>query len=101
MPPLLKDVARTIEERTLELGSDVEEGAGKLSISFRTKKRTFLQIWLSKDYLQIGFPYGHKITDDRNLLKGRGKTNRFINISSADKIGEIEDYIKQAYQNSL
>jgi hypothetical protein len=37
--------------------------------------------------------------DNKNLLKGRGKTGRFINISSREKIAEIEDYIKQAYRD--
>jgi predicted transport protein len=100
-PPLLKDALRAIEERALELGSDVEEQAGESSISFKTKKKTFLQIWSSKDHLTVNFPHGHKLTDSRHLLKGTGKTGRYINISSGDKIAEIEGYIKEAYQNSL
>jgi len=100
VPPLLKDAVRTIEERAIELGSDVEEVAGKSSISFKTKKNTFLQIWLLKDHLTVNFPYGHKLTDSKNLLRGRGNTGRYVIVSSADKIAEIEDYIKQAYENS-
>lgn len=101
MPPHMKEAFRIIEERTLELGSDIEEMAGKSAISFKTKKMTFLQIWVVKDSITFNFPYGFKITDNKKLLKGRGKTGRFINITSAAKIAEIEDYIKQAYQNSL
>lgn len=98
--PLLKDAIRAIEERATELGSDVEEVAGKQSISFKTEKNTFLQVWLLKDHLTISFPYGHKLTDSKKLLKGRGNLNRYVVVSSADKIPEIEDYIEQAYQNS-
>jgi predicted transport protein len=100
-PPFLKDSVRAIEEKALELGSDVEEQAGKSSISFKTKKKTFLQIWLYKDHIQVSFPYGNELTDNKNLLRGIGKTGRYINISSGDKITGIEDYIKQAYQNSV
>jgi len=99
--PLLKDAVRIVEEIASELGSDVEEVAGQKSISFKTKKTTFLQMWLYKDYLQIYFPHGDVLLDTKKLLKGTGKTGRFINISSVDKIAEVEDYIKQAYRNSL
>lgn len=99
-PPLLKDAIRRIEEKVTELGTDIEEVAGKSSISFKTEKKTFLQVWLYKDHLTVNFPYGHKLTDSKNLLKGRGSTGRYVIVSSADKITEIEDYIKQAYENS-
>lgn len=101
VPPSLKDVVRTIEEKTLDLGSDVEATAGQICLSFRTKKKTFLQIWLIKDHFTVTFPDGYKLTDNKNLLKGRGKKGKFIIVSSKDRITEIEDYIRQAYQISL
>ena len=99
-PPLLRDAIRAIEERATGLGTDVEEVAGKSSISFKTEKNTFLQILIMKDHFTVNFPHGNKLTDSRNLLRGRGSTGRYVIVKSADKISEIEDYIKQAYQNS-
>lgn len=99
VPPSLRDSVRTIEERTLNLGKDVKKTPTPKCLSFKTKKN-FLQIWLAKDHLTVTFPYGHKLTDNRKLLKGRGKFGRYIIVSSEDRITEIEEYIREAYQNS-
>jgi len=101
--PFQKEAIRAVEEVVFELGDDIKEVAGKSSIIFRTQK-PFLRILIFdqiKDAITLYFDEGYKLKDNKKILKGRGKIGRSIRIYSLDKIQEIRDYIKQAYENSL
>jgi predicted transport protein len=101
--PFQKEVIRAIEEIVFELGTDIKEGAGKSSITFRTAK-PFLQILMfgrERNAINVYFNEGYKLKDNKKLLGGRGRIGRSIRIYSLDQISEIKDYIKQAYENSL
>jgi predicted transport protein len=102
--PFQKEAIRAIEEIVFELGTEIKETVGKGSISFKTQK-SFLLIWpqigKTKPNLTIYFHEGYKLKDNKKLLKGRGKSGRYVKIFSLDQISEIKDYIKQAYENSL
>jgi predicted transport protein len=98
-----KEAIRAVEEVVFELGDDIKEVAGKSSIIFRTQK-PFLRILIFdqiKDAITLYFDEGHKLKDNKKILKGRGKIGRSIRIYSLEQIQEIKDYIKQAYENSL
>lgn len=97
-----KKAIQMIEEMIFELGDDIKEVASRASITFKTQK-PFLQLWptSNKNSLTIYFCEGHKLKDDKNLLRGGGKIGRHVKISSVDKIPKIMEYIKQAYENSF
>ncbi|MBA7616700.1 hypothetical protein ES703_23998 [subsurface metagenome] len=99
--PFQKNVIREIEEKVLELGDNIKEVAGKDSITFKTQK-PFLQLWPTsqKNSVTLYFCEGHKLRDDKNLLKGRGKIGRHIKISSPDQIPDAMYLIKQAYEKA-
>lgn len=104
--PFQKEAVKAIEEKVFQLGNNVEEVPKKTAIVFKTRK-SFLQLWLGpyslsqKNSLTVYFTEGNKLIDRENLLKGSGKIGRHIKISSLEAISEIEDYLQQAYQNSL
>jgi hypothetical protein len=96
-----KEALRTIEEMVSKLGSDVKTAYKGNAASFRII-HVFLQVWRTNDKqsLTVNFPYGNKLEDNKKLLKGQGN-GRYLHIQALDQISEIEDYIKQAYKNTL
>lgn len=51
-----------------------------------------------KNFFQIKFPFGYQLRDSRNLLRGKHKFHKHINVYNRDQIDPfiIYDFIKQS-----
>jgi len=98
---LQKEIIEELIETISALGDDIQEVVGKDSISYKAKK-SFVCVWPQKKEkgITISFQDGYKLEDKKGILKGRGERGRYTKINSLEEIGEITDYIKQAYEKA-
>ena len=100
--PVQKEIIKELTEIILGLGDNIQGIVGKEAISYKTKQ-SFICFWPQKNKkgVTVNFPYGYRIEDTKGVLEGRGKQGRYVKIELVEKIPEIIDYIKQAYENSF
>lgn len=98
-----REIMRTLMEIIEEMGGDIQKMVGKDSIGYKTQ-RAFVNIGprsgLGKKGVRVYFASGARLKDGKGILKGRGREGRYLMIDSLKQIPEIEEYIKQAYENS-
>ncbi|MGB9706830.1 MAG: DUF5655 domain-containing protein [Microgenomates group bacterium] len=91
-----------LREKILALGADIQEKAGKETLSYKTTRR-FVILWPHKDIrkgLEIYFHRGAKLNDPQRFLHGSGKFGRSFYVKSEKDIEQAFEFIKQAYQSA-